>query len=131
MKKVSYKNNLALINGLKALRRIEDPVLRRQEVDAFASQWEKVSEKLARQIRDQFEECMAVTELPPEHRRKLYTTNLLERVMEEIKRRTKVVGIFPNDASCERLVGARLVELHEAWQCARARYLNMDLCIAN
>lgn len=127
MKKVSYKNYRALIDGLKALRRIEDAALRRQEVDAFADQWEKVSEKLARQIREQFEECMAVSELPPEHRRKLYTTNLLERVMEEIKRRTKVVGIFPNDASCDRLVGARLIELHETWQCARARYVNMDL----
>ena len=47
-------------------------------------------------------------------------------VMEEIKRRTRVVGIFPNQASADRLVGAHLLERHERWACEPARYLNMD-----
>jgi len=67
-----------------------------------------------------------VTALPREHRRRMYTTNMMERVMAEIKRRTKVVGIFPNDASRDRLVGAQLLERHEIWQCEHARYLNME-----
>lgn len=127
MKKVSYKHHRALVDELRAVRQIEDAALRSQEVAELADRWEKVSEKLARQIRDQFEETMAVSHLPSEHQRKLYTTNLLERIMEEIKRRTQVIGIFPNEASCDRLVGARLMELHEDWQCTSRRYLNMEL----
>ena len=127
MKKVSYKHYRALLDELRAVRRIEEPALRAQEVVALAERWAKVSEKLGKQILDQFEETMAVAGLPGEHRRKLYTTNLLERVMKEIKRRTRVVGIFPNDAACDRLVGARLLEIHEDWQCASRRYLNMEL----
>jgi len=127
MKKVSYKHYRALLAELRAVRTLEDTGLRAQEVAALADRWEAVSEKLARQIRDQFEETMAVSHLPVEHQRKLYTTNLLERVMAEIKRRTHVIGIFPNAASCDRLVGARLMELHEDWQCASRQYLNMDL----
>jgi transposase-like protein len=56
----------------------------------------------------------------------MYTTNMMERLMKEIKRRTHVVGIFPNAASCDRLVGAQLLERHDAWQCERMRYLDMD-----
>ena len=64
--------------------------------------------------------------LPKEHRRRMYTTNMLERLMRELKRRTKVVGILPNDASCDRLMGAQLLERHETWQCERSRYLSME-----
>lgn len=127
MKKVSYKHYRALLGDLRAARRIEDASLRAQEVTALSERWEATSEKLATQIREQFEQTMTVSDLPSEHQRKLYTTNLLERVMEEIKRRTRVVGIFPNEASCNRLVGARLTELHEDWQCASRLYLNMEL----
>lgn len=127
MKKVSYKHYRTLLDDLRAARRIEDVGLRAQAVAALADRWEAVSARLARQIREQFEETMTVAYLPSEHQRKLYTTNLLERVMEEIKRRTQVIGIFPNEASCDRLVGARLMELHEDWQCASRRYLNMDI----
>lgn len=127
MKKISYKHYRALLDDLRAARRLDGLALRVQEVTALAEQWGTRSEKLGDQIRDQFEETMTVSGLPSEHQRKLYTTNLLERVMEEIKRRTQVVGIFPNDAACDRLVGARLMEMHEAWQCASRRYLNMEL----
>jgi transposase-like protein len=50
----------------------------------------------------------------------------MERLMREIKRRTRVVGIFPNEDSCDRLVGAHFLERHETWQCERARYLAME-----
>ena len=55
----------------------------------------------------------AVLRLGGRHRRRLHSTNMLERLMREIKRRTRVVGIFPNEASCDRLVGAMLIEYHE------------------
>jgi len=64
--------------------------------------------------------------LPKAHRRRVYTTNMLERVMREIKRRTNVVGIFPNEASADRLIGAHLIERHERWQCETMRYLSME-----
>ena len=65
-------------------------------------------------------------DLPREHQRKIYTSNMIERVMAEVKRRTRVVGIFPNEASADRLIGAHLLERHETWQCERTRYLVMD-----
>ena len=67
-----------------------------------------------------------VCTLPAQFRRKLNSTNMLERVMRELKQRTKVVGIFPNEASCDRLIGARLMELEEAWSLEERDYLNTD-----
>ena len=81
---------------------------------------------MARQIREQFEETLATHELPSQHRRRVYTTNMMERLMKEIKRRTRVVGIFPNEASCDRLIGAQLLERQERWQCEQKRYLVME-----
>ncbi|MDI6697061.1 MAG: transposase [Anaerolineales bacterium] len=64
-------------------------------------------------------------DLPHSHQRKLRTVNGLERVSEEVKRRTRVVGIFPNAAACLRLVSAILMEIDENWQMSRA-YLTFD-----
>ena len=58
--------------------------------------------------------------------RKLWSTNLLERVNEEIKRRTRVVGIFPNDSSTTRLVGSVLLEQDEHWQMEGRRMFSLD-----
>lgn len=68
---------------------------------------------------------------PAWRRRRVYTTNPLERVMRNIKRRTRVVGVFPNEASCDRPVGAHLIETHESWQCEKSRYLTIDAPVAN
>ena len=64
--------------------------------------------------------------LPLPHHKHLKSTNMLERFNEEIKRRTRVVRIFPNEASCLRLIRALAVETHEGWLEA-SRYLNMEL----
>jgi putative transposase len=63
---------------------------------------------------------------PASHWRKLWSTNLLERVNEEIKRRTRVGGIFPNDAAITRLVGAVLLEQDEHWQLEGRRMFSLD-----
>ena len=61
--------------------------------------------------------------LPDSHRRKLRTTNLVERLNEEIRRRTRVAKLFPNEAACLRLVSAILMEISEDWQSAGKRYV--------
>ena len=62
--------------------------------------------------------------LPHSHWPKIWSTNPLERVNKEIKRRARVVGIFPNDAAVIRLVGAILADMHDEWQSGERRYLS-------
>lgn len=124
--KVGHKQRNALAKELTAVRKIDDLKICLAEAERVAQRWEKRYPRLAEQIRGQFEETLAVHALPQEHKRRIYTTNILERVMREIKRRIHVVGLFPNDAACDRLVGAVLVERHEAWQAEPARYLSME-----
>jgi len=69
-------------------------------------------------------DATAVLALPGKYRRRLRTTNMVERFIEEIRRREKVIRIFPNIGSVERLVGALCAETHEEWSTGR-RYLKM------
>ena len=69
-------------------------------------------------------ELLAFTAFPREHWRKIWSTNPIERVNKEIKRRSRVVGIFPNSASVIRLVGAVLLDMHDEWIAADRRYLS-------
>ena len=124
--KVGHKHKAAFAKELKTARQFEDVRVCLAEAERVAERWEADYPRAAKQIREQFEETLAVHALPKEHRRRVYTTNIMERLMREIKRRTHVVGIFPNEASCDRLVGAHLLERHETWQCERMRYLVMD-----
>ena len=72
-----------------------------------------------------YEAATAVLVLPEKYRRRLRTTNMLERLIEEVRRRERVIRIFPNVESVWRLVGALLCELHEAWSTGRL-YLMME-----
>jgi transposase-like protein len=69
---------------------------------------------------------LAYMSFPPQHRTKLHSTNPLERLNGEIKRRTEVVGIFPNEAAITRLVGAILLEQNDEWAVKRARYITLE-----
>jgi len=70
-------------------------------------------------------EGLAVFSLPPSHRRRLRTTNLMERLSREIKRRTRVAPLFPNEQSLLRLASAVLVETSEEWETGKT-YIRMD-----
>ena len=72
------------------------------------------------------EDVLAYMTFPKEHRVKLHSTNPLERLNGEIKRRTNVVGIFPNEAAITRLVGAILLEQNDEWAVQRARYMTLE-----
>jgi putative transposase len=88
-------------------------------------QYHKKAPEFAEWLEENIDEGLTIYERPQEHRVRLRTTNGLERANRELKRRTKVVGIFPNKESALRLVTARLIEIHEDWLTER-HYLNME-----
>ena len=97
----------------------------RQDLAAWLKKWAVKYPKLCDWVENNIEETLTFYRLPRQHHKNLKSTNLLERLNEEIKRRTLVVRIFPNPAACLRLVRALAVEMHENWIEA-TRYLNME-----
>ena len=71
-------------------------------------------------------DVLAYMDFPREHRAKIHSTNPIERLNGEIKRRTDVVGIFPNEAAITRLIGAILLEQSDEWATQRARYMTLE-----
>ena len=97
----------------------------RADLAAWLRKWSPRYEKLTTWVEENIEETFTYYRLPRQHHKHMKSTNMLERLNEEIKRRTHVVRIFPNAESCLRLVRALAVETHENWLEAN-RYLNMD-----
>jgi putative transposase len=97
----------------------------RRDIAAWLTKWQAKYAKLCAWVEDNIEETLTYYRLPIQHHKHMKSTNMLERLNQEIKRRTHVVRIFPNQASCLRLVRALAVEIHEHW-LEGTRYLNMD-----
>ena len=104
-----------------------------EDAASARAQWRQVADqlrpklpKLAAMLDASEEDVLAYMTFPKEHRVKIHSTNPIERLNGEIKRRTDVVGIFPNEASITRLIGAILLEANDEWAVQRARYMTLE-----
>jgi len=134
--RVHFARN-ALAHAGKAQRRIVSAWIgtayAQEDAAAAHAQWRTVADqlrpkvpKLAALMDSAEEDVLAYMNFPAAHRAKLHSTNPIERLNGEIKRRTGVVGIFPNEAAVVRLVGAILLEQSDEWATHRSRYLTLE-----
>jgi putative transposase len=97
----------------------------RRDIAQWVTKWQEKYPKLVTWVEENVEETLTYYRLPRAHHKHMKSTNMLERLNQELKRRTLVVRIFPNTASCLRLTRALAIETHEGWLEA-IRYLNME-----
>ena len=120
---VSLRKQVA--SDIRNIFNAKDKVDAKLELDRFFDKYKEKAPKLAEWAEDNIPEGLSVFLLPSEHQKRMRTTNMLERQNKEIKRRTRVATLFPNEASVLRLVTAVLVELSDEWETGM-RYLTFN-----
>jgi transposase-like protein len=134
--RVHFMRN-ALAHAGKSGRRVVSAFIAtafaQDDAEAARAQWRKVADqlrpklpKLAGFLDEAETDVLAYMTFPPQHGTKLHSTNPIERLNGEIKRRTEVVGIFPNEDAIVRLIGAILLEQNDEWAVQRARYMTLE-----
>ena len=121
--KVSMRKQVA--NDIRNIFNAKDAADAQVELDRFYDTYKDTAPKLANWAEDNIPESLAIFQLPREHQKRMRTTNMLERQNKEIKRRTRVATLFPNEDSLLRLVTAILVELSDEWETG-TRYLTFN-----
>lgn len=111
--------------GLDDIFQADDPEKARQALNDLCAELDGQADRALETLELGFEDAIAVLRLPDKYRVRLRTTNMLERLNSEIRRREKVIRIFPNERSAWRLIGAYLMEQHEEWVTGR-RYFDMQ-----
>jgi transposase-like protein len=104
---------------IRALFNAPDRKTADQYLEASIQKYALAAPRLSAWMEENLAEGFTVFDFPLEHRRSIRTTNSLERINKEIRRRTKVIGVFPNENSCLRLISARLMEISEEWQIGK------------
>ncbi len=125
LKLVGRKRRAELAEGLREVFACPTRQTALVVAGELADQWRESHPKVAEHVEEHIEECLACLSFPVSHRKRIRTTNGLERFNQEIKRRTRVVRIFPNRKACLRLVSAMAAEQSEEWVSGRC-YLNME-----
>jgi len=110
---------------VRAIFEAPDPAKARTLLDAVLTEWAHRAPQAMKVLEGAFEAATAILVLPERYRQRLRTTNAQERLNEEIRRRERVIRIFPNRDSVIRLLGALLLEIHEKWTTG-TRYLDME-----
>jgi putative transposase len=113
-----------LAGGLRQVFAASTPTQARAACRELADAWRATHPKVARSLEEESEACFACLAFPLAHQARIRTTNGLERFNQELKRRTRVVRIFPNRAACLRLVTALCAEQSDEWVSGR-RYLDL------
>ena len=126
LRKVSWKVYREVAQDMVVVFEPEDRTecLRRSE--EMAAKWEARYPAVSKMLREGLEDCLAVLDFPERHRKRLQSTNMLENLMKRLKKRSRVVGVFPGRSSCDRLLGAQLLEVHEDWSLDEMPYFNME-----
>jgi transposase-like protein len=123
--KISHRDAKRYLSHLKDIFSAPDREDARFRKNRLLRELEAVKPRVAEWIDEEIESCFSVYSLPESHQRRMKSTNMLERFNQELKRRSRVIRIFPNEASCLRVLGMLCLEQSEEWETGRI-YLDMQ-----